>query len=424
MDYQRTLDYLYKQLPIYQRIGAAAIKYNLDNTQAIDGILGHPHRAYPVIHVAGTNGKGSVSHMLASVLQHAGYRVGLYSSPHLKDFRERVRVNGRMIPKKSVIDFVATHRRLFREIRPSFFEWSVGLAFDYFRHRKVDLAVIETGLGGRLDSTNIVTPLLSVITNVSLDHVHLLGGTLESIAVEKAGIIKEGIPVVIGESQRGITGIFTRKARERSAPVFRADRLYQAERLTSRQGMTARITGQKTYARLRLDLPGHYQLQNACTALAALDTLEAHFPVTRKAVRNGLSSVAKTTGLRGRWEVLSRSPLTICDAAHNAEGLRHAMRQVAATPHRELHFVLGLSADKDAASIMKLLPRRARYYYCRADVPRAMDAVELAMRATAGGLAGDAYPSVRAALRAARRQAGSEDLVFIGGSIFTVAEVL
>jgi dihydrofolate synthase/folylpolyglutamate synthase len=433
MTYSETLNYLYSQLPMFHRIGSAAYKANLDNTVAICRLLGNPENKFRSIHIAGTNGKGSVSHMLAAILQSAGYRTGLYTSPHLKDFRERIRINGKMIPKPAVTRFVELHRKAFDRIQPSFFEWTVGLAFDHFASESVDIAVIETGLGGRLDSTNVITPLLSIITNISYDHMNLLGDTLEKIAAEKAGIIKPGIPALIGESQREIRAVFEKTAREGKSPLVYADqrmKLVNArqQRIGGRLMLTGHleIKGKRTWKNIRCDLPGLYQRKNIPAAVSACILLAGRcgLPITETSIRKGLASVKKRTGLRGRWEELHRSPLVIADTGHNEAGIREVLKQVKLTPHQRLHVVLGMVNDKDVSKILKLLPRRARYYFCKAGIPRALDEHALAAQAIACGLQGDIYPTVKKALAAAKALAGKKDLVLVGGSTFTVADAL
>ena len=404
MNYQQTLDYLYSQLPIYQRIGKAAYKADLNNTIAICDVLGNPQNDFKSIHIAGTNGKGSTAHILASILQCSGLKVGLYTSPHLKDFRERIRINGEMITKDKVCEFVESYKTDFEKIKPSFFEMTVALAFDYFAGQGVDVAVIETGLGGRLDSTNIITPVLSVITNIGIDHTEFLGNTLEKIAGEKAGIIKQNVPVVIGETQEEIKQVFIAKANEVNTEICFAD---------------------KEVEKIETDLLGHYQKKNIITALKCIDVLKQNgFTVQDMQVKEGLNNVIKNTGLLGRWQVLSRSPLIICDAAHNVEGLVEILPQIRSTPHKVLHFVLGMVKDKDIDPMLKLLPENAVYYFCKADIPRGLDQNELREKAKKHNLSGKSYPSVKEALKNATSNAKRDDLVFVGGSSFVVAEVV
>lgn len=405
MTYATTLAYLYEQLPMFHRIGKAAYKANLDNTHVLMELLRHPEQGLRCVHIAGTNGKGSTSHMLASVLQEAGYRTGLYTSPHLKDFRERVRVDGAMIPEERVIHFVEAHREAFDLIKPSFFEWTVALAFDHFRMEQVDIAVIETGLGGRLDSTNVVTPEVSVITNIGWDHADLLGGSLEAIASEKAGIIKPGVPVVIGEATNAVAEVFRHKALVQEAPITFVDH-----------------TRPLPYA---IELQGVHQERNARTVLEAIVHLIAKgWAIPEEAVAKGLVNTTRNTGLRGRWETIGHQPLTIVDVGHNADGMRAVKEQLMRTPHAHLHLVLGCVNDKDLGRFLAELPKAATYYFCKADIPRGLDAAELQEQAAQFSLAGSAYPSVAAAFSVARARARSGDLVLVTGSVFVVAEVL
>lgn len=432
MTYQQTLDYLYSQLPMFQRVGAAAYKADLDNTIAICKLLGNPENKFRSVHIAGTNGKGSTSHMLASILQEAGLKVGLYTSPHLKDFRERIKINGEMIPEKNVVDFVAKYKGEFEKIQLSFFEMTVGLAFDYFANEKVDIAVIEVGLGGRLDSTNVITPLVSVITNISFDHTVLLGNTLQKIAGEKAGIIKKNIPVVIGETIKETKDVFTAKAKELDAGIIFANEIYTAGNVKQlnkeKLFLSADIKkkGHVVLEQLLSELPGLYQQNNMLTVLATVDVLNEkyRFNLNESVLRNGIKNTIKNTGLSGRWQVLSRNPLIIADTGHNEAGIREVLKQIALTPHEHLHFVLGMVSDKDISTILKMLPADASYYFCKANIPRALDAKELSDQAAAFGLKGKIYNSVNDALNAARENARPKDLVFVGGSTFTVAEVV
>lgn len=405
MTYAETLAYLYAQLPMFHRIGKAAYKADLTNTHALMEALGHPERGLRCVHIAGTNGKGSTSHMLASVLQEAGFRTGLYTSPHLKDFRERIRINGAMIPEAAVTAFVETHRAAFEPIQPSFFEWTVGLAFDHFRREAVDIAVIETGLGGRLDSTNVVSPEVSVITNISWDHADLLGNTLEAIASEKAGIIKHGVPVIIGEAEGPIAEVFRTRSDGEHAPITFVD--------------------QRAELPFGTDLLGPHQERNARTVVAAVSALQAKgWPITDAHIARGLANTIVNTGFLGRWQVLTREPLTIADVGHNTDGLRVVHEMLKRTPHDGLHIVYGTVADKDISAALATLPRKATYYFCKADIPRALDTETLQRQAQAAGLAGRAYPSVKSALRAAQGAARSGDLVLVTGSVFVVAEVV
>jgi dihydrofolate synthase / folylpolyglutamate synthase len=428
MNYKETLDFLFSALPMFQRIGAAAYKANLDNTLALDEYLGHPHKSFISIHVAGTNGKGSVCHMLAAILQMAGYKTGLYTSPHLKDFRERIRIDGKCIPEKEVTGFVENHKPFIEKIKPSFFEMTVSMAFDYFRKEKVDIAVIETGLGGRLDSTNIISPIVSVITNIGLDHTNLLGNTLKKIAEEKAGIIKHRTPVVIGESQE-VFPVFMKKANELHAPLFIADQKYRVEECESRsnnmQAFRVYLRDGLRFDAIITDLLGNYQRKNIATVLRTVDVLtEAGFNVTDRSILSGCSNVKKLTGLRGRWEILDTEPLVICDTGHNREGLIEVVRQIRRTPYKQLHFIFGTVSDKDPTHVLKVLPKEALYYFTQANIPRAMAREELARMALKEGLHGKTYPTPFEALEAAKAASDSDDLIFIGGSTFIVAEIL
>ena len=430
MTYTETLDFLYHSLPVFQHIGGSAYKPGFDNIVALEQELGEPHRRFRSVHVAGTNGKGSVSHMLAAVLQAAGYRTGLFTSPHLKDFRERIKVNGQMISEEEVVNFVEQHREAIDRIQPSFFEITTAIAFDYFAREQVDVAVIEVGMGGRLDSTNVIRPLASVITNISWDHAQFLGDTLEKISGEKAGIIKEMTPVVIGESQIESQLTFITRAKECSAPILFADQLY---RVVDRQyvgvnqqqfTIESRLDGE-TFA-LTVDLLGDYQRKNILTVLTTLDVLNGSGGLTlpREAVVEGLASAAATTGLSGRWQVVNKAPLTVCDTGHNEGGLREIVAQIARQHYRKLYMVLGFVADKDLDKVLPLLPKEAHYLFTRAGIERALDEKLLAERAAAYGLLGEMLPNVTAAVKRARELASPEDMIYIGGSTFIVAEFL
>ena len=431
MNYQQTLDYLYTQLPMFTRVGASAFKKDLTNTLALCELLDNPQHEFKSVHVGGTNGKGSTSHMLAAILQTAGYKTGLYTSPHLKDFRERIRVNGQMISEQTVIDFVAQHQSDFEIIEPSFFEMTVALAFDVFAKEKVDIAIIEVGLGGRLDSTNVISPLLSVITNIGWDHMNMLGDTLQLIAAEKAGIIKPATPIIVGEFQPEIADIFIEKAKlENAAISFASEGNSKLKIQNSKTGsldlLDVEVTTQdsSTY-NLQLDLPGTYQLKNLKTVLSAVDELRGQgFMVTNQHITIALKQVKTLTGLHGRWEVLNHNPLTICDTGHNPEGIAEVLKNIGNVTYQQLHFVIGMVNDKDLSKVLAMLPANATYYFCKPDIPRGLDAENLKQQAENFGLHGGAYPSVTAAFKAARANAGDEDLVFVGGSTFVVAEVV
>ena len=429
--YSEILDYLYSQLPMFHRTGAVAYKNTLDNTWVLDEMFEHPHRQFKTIHVAGTNGKGSVSHMLASVLQDAGYRVGLYTSPHLVDFRERIRVNGEMIPKDAVISFVERFldSNSIPKLEPSFFELTVAMAFDHFKNRQVDVAVVEVGLGGRLDSTNIITPEVSVITNISLDHTALLGTTIPLIAAEKAGIIKTSIPVVISESDEAYNFVFENKSEEMRSPIVFADREYQASySMLLPEGFQIfnfKRNGKLEYPALRTDLLGSYQSRNVAGVLKTLEVLKNKgWQIDLATIYRGLEKVKANTGLRGRWEIVGSNPSVICDTGHNEGGLRIVVDQLRNMAWKKLHIVFGMVSDKDVNGVLKLMPKEATYYFTQAAIPRAMDSELLKQKAQAAGLKGDAFPSVKVAVKEALVQAGTEDVVFIGGSSFVVADYL
>ena len=427
MDYAQTLQYLYQRLPMFHRIGKAAYKADLDNTLALCAHLGNPERQFKSVHVAGTNGKGSSSHLLAAALQSAGYRTGLYTSPHLKSFTERIRIDGREIEREAVVDFVARYGDAIERIMPSFFEMTVGMAFDYFARQQVDIAVIEVGLGGRLDSTNVITPLASLITNISYDHQDILGNTLPEIAAEKAGIIKPAVPAVVGERQEEVAAVFREKAARAGAPVyFAADRYRVVDRgIRAMRRVVDVWEGDSLYLTdLSCQLLGDYQLRNIPGVLQTLQLLgPAGFPVQPGHIRAAFAAVTDLTGLKGRWQVLGDNPLTICDTGHNEGGIRALVEQLAHQPHRTLHFVFGTVKDKDLSLVFPLLPRDALYYFCQADIPRAYPAAELREAAGRYGLQGLAVENVNDAIRQARGQATPDDLIFIAGSTFIVAEI-
>lgn len=429
MNYQQTLHYLFNHLPMFQRIGPAAYKKDLTNTLAICERLGNPHHRFPTLHVAGTNGKGSVAHMLSAILQSAGFKTGLYVSPHYKDFRERIKVNGQYISRPFVSRFVSKHQAFFEELQPSFFEMSVGMAFDYFAAQQVDIAVVEVGLGGRLDSTNVITPLVSVVTNISFDHVSMLGNTLPLIAAEKAGIIKPGVPVVIGEEQTETSPVFLQKAKECQSPIYFASREIECKSLEDnyfQSRFAVAIQGKLKYPDLLLDAGGAYQSKNLATVLQTIEVLRQNrpFQIPDEAVEHGLAHLKELTRFIGRWQIIGRDPLVLLDSAHNEGGLRLAMEQIARIPHRKLHFVFGMVNDKEPSLVLNLLPKAARYYFAKANIPRGLDADALRITAAEHGLHGKAYASVRNALHAARRAAEKDDLIYVGGSIFIVAEVM
>ena len=428
MDYPETLNYMFSQLPMFQRIGAAAYKADLNNTIALANLTGNPQRGIKAIHVAGTNGKGSVSHMLASIMQENHLKTGLFTSPHLSDFRERIKINGEMIEKDFVVDFIDKYKADFEQIKPSFFEMTFAMAMCWFKESNVDFAIIETGMGGRLDSTNIITPLLSIITNISADHTQFLGKTLEAIAHEKAGIIKPEIPVVIGETNPLTAPVFKEKAAENKSPIVFADELVKVIAETTpqdeaRMNVTALVHGFSF--KLNSPLAGHYQVKNIATVVAAMETLKStYLEFENFALRDGINNTLKNTGLKGRWQILNTKPLTICDIAHNPDGIMQIVNQLARMNYNRLHFVLGVVNDKDIEEILKLLPGDATYYFCKADIPRGLDAQKLKALAKEAALEGENYDSVKLALEAANQNALPNDLIFIGGSAFVVAEIV
>ena len=408
MDYQDTLEYLYNSAPMFQQVGGAAYKEGLENTLALDTHFGHPHRQYRTIHVAGTNGKGSCSHTLAAILQEAGYKVGLYTSPHLVDFRERIRVNGVPVPEEYVVRFVEEERSFFEPLHPSFFELTTAMAFRYFADTHVDVAVIEVGLGGRLDCTNIIRPDLCVITNISFDHVQFLGDTLPKIAAEKAGIIKTGVPAVIGEATPETRPVFQTKADEMHAPIYFAED-YDRE----------------DYPGIEFELKGLYQKKNKQTLLTALPLLkDAGYHIDGQAVRSGFAHVTSLTGLMGRWQKLQDSPTLICDTGHNVGGIRYIVEQLREEKYRRLHIVIGMVNDKDIRGVLALMPKEAVYYFTQASVKRAMPAERLKGLADEAGLQGVCYADVLSAVRAAQKESLPEDFIFVGGSSFIVADLL
>lgn len=403
MTYQETLDWMFAQLPMYQQKGISAFKGKLDNIQALSAYLGHPERKFKSIHVAGTNGKGSSSHMLASILQEAGYRVGLYTSPHLKDFRERIRINGKPVGKKFVVDFIKNNKLFFEAHDLSFFEMTVGMAFKYFEKEKIDIAIVEVGLGGRLDSTNIIIPEVSLITNIGYDHVEMLGDTIAKIAFEKAGIIKPGVPVVISELQEETATVFNNIARERGSKII--------------------FAGEVIPGIYRTSLLGSYQAKNVKGVVAAIKELSG-FNIGEKHIVDGLMNVSDNTGLLGRWQYIGENPTVVCDTAHNTEGLSIVLDQLKQQEYTSLHLVIGFVKDKNLEQILPLFPKNAHYYFCRPNIQRGLDEVVLKTRAMEFGLKGNSYPSINEALKSALRVAKKSDFVFVGGSTFVVAEIV
>lgn len=423
MDYQNTLTYLYESVPMFQQIGSGAYKEGLENTRTLGKYFGHPHHKYRTIHVGGTNGKGSCSHTLAAILQEAGYRVGLYTSPHLVDFRERIRINGEMMPEEYVVNFVEKHRFFFEPLHPSFFELTTAMAFRYFADVKVDVAIIEVGLGGRLDCTNIITPDLCVITNISFDHTQFLGNTLPKIAGEKAGIIKKGIPVIIGEATEETRPVFAEKAEEMDAPIIFAEDENLILKVDSKNNFLIYET--REYTQLQGELGGCYQIKNTNTILHALKELKSlGYRIEEKSVRNGFSHVNELTGLMGRWQKLSNTPLLICDTGHNIGGMTYITRQIKSIPYNHLHIVIGMVNDKDIRGVLSLLPQEATYYFTKASVKRALQEEELQSIANEFGLKGNIYPTVESAVHAAQEKSLPEDFIFVGGSSFIVADLL
>ncbi len=428
MNYSETLEYLFTSLPSFQDIGSDAYKPGLERVTEFCRHLGNPQRNFYTIHIAGTNGKGSVSHILASVLREAGYCVGLYTSPHLNDFRERVRIDGKKIPKQKVVNFVDRNRAKMEELQLSFFEMTTTLAFDYFAHNNVEVAIIETGLGGRLDATNIITPILSVVTNVALEHKEYLGDTLAAIAAEKAGIIKKSIPLIVGERCDEYNAIFMSRTHEVNSPlIFAQDHFsIRSQKATAKgQLFTLERHLDRYIFNLEIDLAGSYQAQNLITATTAADYLHRSTPlsISRRAFIEGVGQAAASTGLKGRWQKISESPLTVCDTGHNPHSLKLVSEQIKATQYNKLYCVLGLAADKDFDTILTYLPHDAHYIFTRAQSQRAVDAAELLKRAQAASLTGEAIDSVKDALAHARELAEEGDMIFIGGSNFVVAEI-
>lgn len=428
MNYEQTIVYMFKQLPMFTRIGAAAYKADLSITIELNKAIGNPEKRFPSVHIAGTNGKGSVSNMMASVLQEAGYKTALFTSPHLKDFRERIRINGIMIPEEKVVEFVEDYRLSFEIIKPSFFEMTFAMACWYFAQQKVEIAVMETGMGGRLDSTNTVKSVLSIITNIGMDHMQFLGDTLPKIAFEKAGIIRNNIPVIIGEHQL-TDDVFITEASKKNSPItFATDVFsYQSVSVDSRNGyLKANVLKNNNliFSDLKIPLAGNYQKKNLLTAIAGIDHISGNlYDIDKAIIIAGLQNVVINTGFRGRWQVLSSNPLIICDTAHNAEGIKEVMQQLQSVEFNNLHMVLGMVSDKDVEKILTLFPSTARYYFCKPDIPRGLDVSVLQNTGKKFGLFGEAFHSVQMALTAARMSASEKDCIFVGGSTFVVAEI-
>ncbi|MBE0651151.1 MAG: bifunctional folylpolyglutamate synthase/dihydrofolate synthase [Bacteroidales bacterium] len=430
MNYNETLDWLFEQLPMFQRVGQAAYKADLSNTIDLLDELKNPQDSFRAIHIAGTNGKGSVSHMIASILQEAGLKTGLYTSPHLKDFRERIKINGEMIPEEKVVEFVDKNQKWLEDHKISFFEMTVGMAYQYFKEEKVDFAVLETGMGGRLDSTNISNPVLSIITNIGYDHMAFLGNTLEKIAGEKAGIIKEGIPVVIGRKQSETKPVFEKTAKEKNAPIFYAEDHFEAKAVhTARKNekhYDIWLDDELYLEDLSSPLLGEYQMENIATAFQGIKVLNDSgiLNIDKDTIAEGFISTIANTGLKGRWTVISTNPLTIADTGHNTDGIMNVVQQLMKMDYEHLHFVFGMVSDKDRSSVLRLLPKNATYYFCKANIPRGLDAEILQEEAAEFKLTGQSYISVTHAYSSAVNNAGPNDLVFVGGSTFIVAEII
>ncbi len=427
MTYQETIEYLYQQLPVFHRIGKKAFKANLNNTLALCNHLDNPHHKFRSIHVAGTNGKGSSSHYLAAILQAAGYKTGLYTSPHLKSFTERIKINGKEIPENQVVDFVQENRYFLEELKPSFFEMSVAMAFNYFAQESVDIAVIEVGLGGRLDSTNVITPELSLITNISFDHTDILGDTLSKIAFEKAGIIKKGVPVVIGERHLETENVFLEKSYLESSKIYFAEDYFQVSNHALQQDFLVLdildLDKHQTYT-LKSQLLGNYQLKNLLGVLKSVDLLnQLGYSIYFKAIEAGISQVVNLTQLKGRWQKLSTKPLMICDTAHNISGITQIIDNLSKLEYQNLWMILGFVSDKDISGVLSLLPKHAHYVFCQARIPRAFDAWELKALANTFGLVGEVVVDVNEAINYVKTKVGEEDLIYIGGSTFVVAEI-
>jgi len=427
MNYQQTIDYLFTRLPMFSRIGADAIKKDITNTIHLCASLGNPHTKFKSVHVAGTNGKGSVSHMLAAIFQTAGYKTGLYTSPHLKDFRERIKINGELIPPDFVVDFVQRMQSEVEELNPSFFEITVAMAFDFFAKEKVDIAIVEVGLGGRLDSTNIIIPELSVITNISLDHMNILGDTLEKIAHEKAGIIKNNLPVVIGETSLDTKWVFEKVAELKNAAIIFADQIrYVSGWRLDKSFLAVEIANsiKNEHHTYSLDLTGYYQIKNLVTVLEVASQLRSKgWNISQAHIEKAFQHVKKYTGLHGRWEIIQHHPQIVLDVGHNAEGIKQLTAQIELTDYKDLHIIIGMVKDKDLDKVLELLPKEATYYFTRASIPRAISEAELAQKGNKIGLRGHAYSDVNNALERARQFASGEDLILVCGSVFVVGEV-
>ena len=424
MTYQETLDYLFNALPMFQRIGAAAFKKDLSNTIALCTHLGNPQNQFKSVHVAGTNGKGSTSHAICSVLMEAGYKVGLYTSPHLKSFTERIKVNGVEIPENEVVHFVAENKAFLEGLKPSFFEMTVGMAFWYFAKEQVDIAVVEVGMGGRLDSTNVISPEVSVITNIGYDHMQFLGDTLEKIAAEKAGIIKPNTPVVISQRQSETSPIFEKIANEKEAPLFFAEDFYSISKKSVHDYAIYEVEDSDKSFYIEIDLKGNYQQKNLAGVLKTIALLQKlGYQITQSHLNDGLCQIVKNTGLKGRWQVLGKKPWVICDTGHNEDGIKYIIDQINEYTFNQLYMVIGMVNDKEVGKVLDLLPKDAKYIFCQANIPRAMEAEILGLEAAAKGLEGIIIKDVNKAISRAKKDASANDLIFIGGSTFVVAEI-
>lgn len=402
MNYQETINYLFQKLPIYQRVGGLAYKKDIGNILEACETIGNPHLEFQSVHIAGTNGKGSTAHMISSILQESGYNIGLYTSPHLKDFRERIKINGKMISKKFITNFIKNNKKIFENINMSFFEMTVAMAFKYFHQRKVDLAIIETGLGGRLDSTNIIKPIVSVITNIGLDHQELLGNTIQKIAKEKAGIIKKSVPVIIGRYQKECSEIFTKRSKELNSEIIFCNKI-------------------KKY---KTDLCGNYQIENISTAIHTINILKRNMKISNHHISNGLLNVIKNTSFKGRWQIIETKPLTICDIAHNIDGIKKVLHELKKIEYNRLHIIIGTVDDKDVGNMLSILPKDAIYYFCEANIPRSLKKENLKKEAGYHGLYGEVYNNVKEALILSQRSAKEQDCIIITGSTFIVAEII
>lgn len=427
MNYNETLHFLFDSLPMYQRIGAAAYKADLENTNTLMELLNQPYTRFKSIHVAGTNGKGSVSHMLASIFQEAGFKTGLYTSPHLMDYRERIQINGEKVSEKYICQFVEQHYSSYLEIKPSFFEMTVALAFDYFAEEKVDIAIIETGMGGRLDSTNVISPILSIITNIALDHTQFLGDTISKIAFEKAGIIKSKTPVLINEFCEDSKTVFIKKAKQEDAPIYFTKEICTLLHKSINPFIND-ITAQTSDYKLQIISPlaGDYQLKNIAGVIAAITILNKHseFKIEAKEIQKGIENVIKNTNFMGRWQCIQENPMIVCDTGHNYHGLSQSIPKLHRMKHDQLHIILGVVNDKEIDTILGLFPKSAHYYFCKASIPRSLDESILKEKAQKQGLIGNEFSNVKAAIQSALKNAKKEDLIFIGGSTFVVADAL